>query len=471
MGQADLSPPGDRLQIPARRHALFRARDLALGAALVPVLAVGQAAPAVPVVQAMHGFADQQGITLWLQGRSALRLRVELRRVDAVAGEQALVQTVDLDPAADATAQVQLGGLEPGTAYRYTITDPQGSPLAEGRFRTQALWQWRSDPPTVRLAVGSCAYLNDGRFDRPGTPYGGGEGIFDQIAATAPDMMLWLGDNIYLREPEWTSRDGISRRYRYYREHPSLRLLLTATPHVAIWDDHDFGPNDADASFVNAPWAREMFHRYWPLPYAAPPQGLYGQVTLGDVDIFMLDDRSFRYPGRWPDGPDKVLYGATQLDWLKRALVASRAPFKLVAGGSQFFNRANRHEGWHDFQTEMQSMRRWLDASRVPGIVFLSGDRHFAELLRIERPGTYPLIELTTSPLTAGPVRKPDDAETANPDVVPGSFQNVRNFASLTVSGPRTDRSLRIELKNTEGAALWDWSVKASALAPAKDKP
>lgn len=468
MSRHDLDLSEHRLRMPARRRALFTARDALVAGAALPSLVGARAQAHSPVLGVMHGFADQQGITLWLQGRSALRLRVETRRVDAAASEPPRTHTVDLDPAADATAQLRIGDLEPGTAYRYAIADAQGVLLAEGRFRTQALWQWRGDPPTLRLAVGSCAYLNDGRFDRPGTPYGGGEGIFDQIAATAPDMMLWLGDNIYLREPEWTSRDGINRRYRYYREHPSLRKLLTATPHVAIWDDHDFGPNDADASFVNAPWTREMFHRYWPLPYAAPPQGLYGQVTLGDVDIFMLDDRSFRYPGRWPDGPDKVLYGATQLDWLKRALVASRAPIKLVAGGSQFFNRASRYEGWHEFPTELQAMRRWFDTSRVPGLVFLSGDRHFAELLRIERPGSYPLVELTTSPLTAGPVRKPDDAELANPDVVPGTFQNVRNFALLTVSGPRTDRSLRIELKDTQGAALWDWSVKASALVAPK---
>lgn len=176
MGQPDLSRPGDRLQIPSRRHALFRARDLAFGAALASALAAGQSmsASTAPVVQAMHGFADQQGITLWLQGRSALRLRIETRRVDAAASEPPRTHTVDLDPAADATAQLRIGDLEPGTAYRYAIADAQGVLLAEGRFRTQALWQWRGDPPTLRLAVGSCAYLNDGRFDRPGTPYGGG---------------------------------------------------------------------------------------------------------------------------------------------------------------------------------------------------------------------------------------------------------------------------------------------------------
>ena len=417
----------------------------------------------------MHGFADQQSITLWLQGRSAMRLRLDILRSDAAPGEAPRQQLVQLDPQADCSAQVRIVDLEAGSGYRYTLFDEaQGAAapvLASGSFRTQALWQWRGDPPTVRLALGSCAYLMDGKWDRPGAPYGGGEEIFDSIAATAPDMMLWLGDNIYLREPEWTSREGINRRYRYYREHPRLQKLMAATAHVAIWDDHDFGPNDADASFVNKAWTLEMFRRYWPSPFAPRPEATYGQLSLGDVDIFMLDDRSFRYPNRWPAGPDKVMYGAAQMDWLRRALTASNAPFKLVAGGGQFFNPVSRYETWAKFPDEQQAFLRWLDGSKVSGVMLLSGDRHFAELVRVERAaGRYPLYELTTSPLTARAVPKPDEAERNHPSVVPGTFINERNFALLTVSGPRTDRQLRIELNDGRGRKLWDWQVKASAL-------
>ena len=465
MDRLEMTPPIGRLEAPGRRRALFAARDLAIGAALVPAFATAQAPAPPPAVVVLHGFADQQSITLWLQGRSTMRLRVETHRAEAPASEAPRTDELELDAAADATAQLRLGGLQPGTAYRYRVLDREARLLAEGGFRTQVLWQWRSDPPTLRLALGSCAYLNDGIFDRPGPPYGGGEGIFDQIAATAPDLMLWLGDNIYLREPEWTSREGINRRYRFYREHPRLQRLWSATSHIAIWDDHDFGPNDADASFVNKAWTLEMFRRYWPQPVAPRPDAIYGQVTLGDVDIFMLDDRSFRYPNRWPEGPDKAMYGEAQMHWLRRALTASNAPFKLVAGGGQFFNQANRFEAWSKFPAEQQAMRRWLDESKVPGVVFLSGDRHFAELLRIERPGRYPLHELTTSPLSSGPVRRPDEAERNNPDLVPGTFYNERNFALLTVSGPRTDRVLTMELNDTQGRKLWGVSVKASALA------
>ncbi|MBK8613627.1 MAG: hypothetical protein IPN85_09025 [Flavobacteriales bacterium] len=37
--------------------------------------------------------------------------------------------------------------------------------------------------------------MNEPAYDRPGTAYGGGYGIFNSIAETKPDLMLWLGDN------------------------------------------------------------------------------------------------------------------------------------------------------------------------------------------------------------------------------------------------------------------------------------
>jgi alkaline phosphatase D len=467
--------PSERPSQPARREALFTARDLLLASLATPAAALlsspAAAARAASALTVMHGFADLQGITLWLQGARAQSVRVELQaegRVEAVVD-------VSLEAQADCAASIYIGALQSGTTYRYTVRPRSGrEALASGTFKTQAHWQYRGDPPTIRIATGSCNYLNDGRYDRPGTPYGGGEGIFDAIAATTPDLMLWLGDNIYLRDPEWTSREGINRRYRFYRSHAAMRKLWQAAPHVAIWDDHDFGPDDSDASFVNREWSLQMFRRYWPLPYAPRRDGLYGMVTLGDVDIFMLDDRSYRYPNRWPaDAPDKAMYGAAQMQWLKAALVYSRAPFKLVAGGTQFFNKVSRAEPgaryrgetWSNFPAEQESLRKFLDETRIPGVVFLSGDRHYAQMLRIERGPLYPLHELTTSPLTAGPIRDPGEAERNNPEMVPGTMYNDRNFALITVTGPRTRRAMAVELRDTAGNKVWEWQATAAQLA------
>ena len=191
-------------------------------------------------------------------------------------------------------------------------------------------------------------------------------------------------------------------------------------------------------------------------------------VTQGDVDIFLLDDRSYRYHNLWPaDSPTKPMYGATQMQWLKAALTYSRAPFKIVAGGSQFFNRTSgpTRESWTHFPAEQADFSRWMIERRIPGVLFLSGDRHFAQMLRVARPGLYPIHEITTSPLTSGVVTSVVDAERSDPEIVPGTMLHERNFAMITVTGPRAQRALTLEIRDTQGGKRWEWKTTAAELA------
>jgi phosphodiesterase/alkaline phosphatase D-like protein len=97
------------------------------------------------------------------------------------------------------------------------------------------MWQKHSSsaaqghaPRDFRVAFGSCAYVNDPPFDRssrPSGPYGGGYAIFDSIARMKPDMMLWLGDNIYLRDADV----GSPGRHRAALP-PRPRVAGTAAP-------------------------------------------------------------------------------------------------------------------------------------------------------------------------------------------------------------------------------------------------
>jgi len=106
---------------------------------------------------------------------------------------------------------------------------------------------------------------------------------------------------------------------------------------------------------------------------------------------------------------------------------------------------------------------------RIEGVVFLSGDRHFGELLKIERAGAYPLYEFTSSPLTSRPPARVDMADAANPDVVPGTLVVKRQFGLMRVSGPGNDRRIAFEAHDTEGALLWRHEIKAGDLRFARD--
>jgi alkaline phosphatase D len=278
--------------------------------------------------------------------------------------------------------------------------------------------------------------------------------------------MLWLGDNVYLRRHEYFDAAAMARRYRAQRAHPPLQRLLTATTHLAIWDDHDYGPNNADAGYVLKDETLRLFRLYWANPSYGLPQapGTFGRASVGDVDLVLLDDRYHRSPPHMAEGPDKSMWGAAQFAWLRATLRDLRGSVRLLANGSQFWNAASRFEGLYQYATEQRALADFLQTERVDRLLFLSGDRHFGELLRIERPLAYPLYEFTSSPLTSQPWEKPDARERGNPQVVPGTLAGKRQFGLIRITGPGDDRRIAFEAYDQKGALLWRHELRANAL-------
>jgi alkaline phosphatase D len=441
---------------------LTRAVAIALACAALAATGLLGAPPVAATLVVMHGYADLTSATLWIQADAPGTVTVAWRPDGDTAERR-----VELPAAAanDHIVVARLTGMKPGATATYRVE--AGADRRDGTLRAQPYWVRPAAAPELTIAIGSCFYLADPDPLWPGRDYGGGFGIFDAIAAKKPDVMLWLGDSLYLQQPDLFDPSSMAMRYRRQRGYEPLQALLTASAHIAIWDDHDYGPNDADASYVLKGETLKLFQRYWPNPSFGLPDvpGTFGAARHGDVLFFLLDDRYYRSPNRWPDGPDKTMFGARQLEWLKQALVsAPRASIKIIAGGSQFWNRTSRFEGWHHFAAERTAFADWLIAQRIEGVIFLSGDRHFGELLKIERPGAYPLYEFTSSPLTSQPPGKIDDAERSNPDVVPGTIALTRQFGLIRVAGPGNDRRIALEAYDADGALLWRHPLRASEL-------
>ena len=104
----------------------------------------------------------------------------------------------------------------------------------ELEFQTQEHWEYRKDAPNFSFAVGSCAYTNEKTKDRPGKSYGQDYFIYNSILDKNPDFMIWLGDNVYLREPDWNTKTGIYHRYSHDRSIKELQPLLGSVHHYAI---------------------------------------------------------------------------------------------------------------------------------------------------------------------------------------------------------------------------------------------
>lgn len=424
----------------------------------------------------MQGYVAERSVALWVQTNRPAKVQYRYWPVETPAKSVLTPVTTTRAELGHCLTSV-LDGLTPGVRYGYELYLDGVNverPYALG-FTTRPLWRWRTAPPTVTLLMGSCAYFNEPEVDRPGRGYGGQEEIYESMAKVKADGMLWLGDNVYFREVDWTTKEGLAARYRHDRSHPKLQALLAAMPHYATWDDHDFGPNDSDGTYPLKDEALKLFKRYWPaVTYGMPKtKGVFQQFPIADAEIFMLDDRYHRSPNSLKLDPTKRMLGKGQMKWIKHALAASRSTFKLVAVGSQVLNKLTPWEAWQPmFPQEQKELLDWIVSQRIEGVVFLSGDRHHTELL-VEKPsGGYPLYDFTSSPMTASAhgMRK-DNPEFKNPLRVPGTFVGERNFGVIQLTGPATDRRLILEARRVDGTRIWRQEIPRSTLGwPRKKK-
>jgi alkaline phosphatase D len=359
-----------------------------------------------------------------------------------------------------------LNEVQPGRNYEYEvfINRKRVDLPYPTTFKTQTLWQWRTDPPAFTFATGSCAFVNEAQYDRP-KPYGSNYQIFTKINDLKPDMMLWLGDNVYLREPDWNTRTGMIHRYTHSRSLPELQPLLASTPQYAIWDDHDYGPDNSDASWVHKEMAWNVFKSFWGNPtYGVNGQkGCTTQFQFNDADFFLLDNRYFRSPNRCKTCERSSL-GKDQLEWLIGALAASRSPFKFIAIGGQVLTTDNHEESaFHDFPEERDELIRRIEQEGIKGVVFLTGDKHFTELSAMKNKAGNWMYDLTSSALTSGSFT--DAAtKTSNEYRVPGTVVAENNFVMLNISGPRTARVLTMTAYNAQGTQMWTKVINASEL-------
>lgn len=421
--------------------------------------------------QPMVGHVGLRDARIWLQSEVPGDMSIECWPSDASPTPSTLIRstTREARPQSGHTAIVEVGGLLPGTLYRFRVL-MDGSPVTAGfeeewlSFTTQPLWQYRSDPPEFTVAIGSCSYINEPAFDRPGKSYGGGYEIFQTIADQSPDLMLWLGDNVYFREVDWGSRSGMVHRYSHLRALPEMQALLGCCPHYAIWDDHDFGPNDADGSWIHKDWAAQTFADFWPNPSQGLPdldgQGITTAFSFMDIDFFLLDNRTFRVnPDNQSREPQAL--GKAQIDWLMSALQFSKAPFKVVALGGQMLSDYAMYENMAQFPAERTSILERIEAEGIEGVVFLSGDRHSSELSALTLDNGHAILDFTCSALTSGTY---DHSAEPNHNRVEGTSVGVRNYGTLTFRGERTAREMILRTFDAAGNLLWERSCSSDDL-------
>ena len=219
---------------------------------------------------------------------------------------------------------------------------------------------------------------------------------------------------------------------------------------MALWDDHDFGPNNSDKTWKWADVALQTLNEYFPNRYGTQQaRGCFQSFTIGDVQVFMLDNRAFRDSNKDPDR--KTFLGDLQRMWLMDGLKASQAPVKLIVAGNQMLADAHRYEAWGvQFRQERDDFLDWLWTNRIEGVVMLSGDRHFAELACKKDPtgGGRDVWELTSSPLANGHYE--GGAEDPHPDRVTAYTKGV-NFGLLEIDTTGAKPAVTLNIVDVRG--------------------
>jgi alkaline phosphatase D len=349
-------------------------------------------------------------------------------------------------------------GLQPGHVYNILVSIEGWKTQARASFRTQA------DVPVrdFSFSLGSCALMNTD-WSRSIFP-GGKTRIFNSIRRRPNEFMLWLGDNVYYMHPrEYNTVEGMFERNMKIRmAFKKYKFFMLSTPHYAIWDDHDFGPNDSDDRWHMKDSSMMVFKSFWPNTY--PDQkdfyGNYFSFRYYDAEFFMMDDRYYRDP---PGDSAAHFLGTTQMLWLKNKLLMSDAAFKFIAIGTQVLNENKFGETYHQYPKEQEELFDFIAKNNIKGVIFLTGDKHYSEICKKEVMG-YPIIDFTSSPLTSPPLPRRLLGAMDNPTRIPNTDYGRHSYGRITLSGPVGDRKCEIGIYDIRGKKRRELTINQNEL-------
>ena len=295
----------------------------------------------------------------------------------------------------------------------------------------------------MKIAFGSCNMQNRN------------QGYWSVIASIQPDLFVWLGDVIYANNKQSDSHDLENIDYNAEDSVPSGFLMIfvfklislfklfcriyagfwvddTLNPIAVVakmfeqmknqydyaqfrkqvrvvgtWDDHDSCSNNAGVECKQRVLRRKHFLDFLEEPENSPRRNRSSgsihtsyDFPSGDgrsLKLILLDNRSSRQKSFSGD-----ILGEEQWKWLEEELASSTASIHVIGSGIQFLPVDKPFiEKWANFPKSYNRLIALLERYQIPGVLFISGDVHLAEMLKYPCSSLgYPLYELTSSGLT-----------------------------------------------------------------------
>lgn len=320
------------------------------------------------------------------------------------------------------------------------------------------------------IAFGSCA---DQDHPQP---------IWTAINAESPDLFVFLGDNIY---GDTEDMEVMQEKYQKLANIPGFAELRESTPTIAIWDDHDFGENDAGLEYPEKEASRQVMLDFWDEPADSERRtredGIYAAYEYGPegrrVQIILLDLRWNRTalnsvtlgsynPGRIAkdmgpfvasEDPEAVLLGEPQWSWLEEQL-GKPADLRIIGSSIQLLPEFSGWESWANFPEERSRLFSLLRKLNSKGVVIISGDTHWSEFSRVDGATNYSLWEVTSSGLT-------EEWKKVSPNLHRvGKAYAKANYGLIEIDWETSSPSILFSIKGVEGNAIMRTRLRLNEL-------
>ena len=254
--------------------------------------------------------------------------------------------------------------------------------------------------------------------------------IFKTIKSERYDLFLMLGDNVY---GDSEREDLLELRQAYDKQRENFDRLNFNFPIEAIWDDHDYGLNDAGKEYAYKQDAEQLFLDFWNISendIRRSRPGLYFEwienIDGIKVQMLFLDTRYFRdalLPTDERGAPGKERYlpqtdssttmlGDAQWNWLEEKMT-KQVDHRIIVSSIQFLAMGHGWEAWKTLPHERQRLIDLINQSSSNEVLFISGDRHRAGVYQLTTDLGKNIFEMTSSSLNlsfandeeAGPLR------------------------------------------------------------------
>lgn len=237
-----------------------------------------------------------------------------------------------------------------------------------------------------RFAVGSCS-----------NPNRGGK-IWRLMDNYSPDHLIILGDVVYADyeaigkvTPELPAK--IDREFGILGRDKHWNKLLASVPRWSItYDDHDYGNNNGDKTFIYRNHSLSAFREFAKNSFGAfdtyATNGVYSSKLISvpapnggtfTYKVILMDSRSNKDPKGTPNGD---FLGEEQWAWLTAEL-SDVTPDLIVLGSSIQVLSDDKiiEENWSEFPQARERLLRLVSAASLQtNVVLLSGDVHRAEI-------------------------------------------------------------------------------------------